>query len=398
MSVPEVLAAWRLEGRLVHEPTGFAKLDELTGGGPVYGTRWYIAGAPDAGKTAWLIQVAHQLAARGVAVGLLAVDEEAGDIVTRLAQRVGYHRSDCEYRYPDALDAIGAALADLPIRIYDAEWTIEGAAGDLGAFAAARAAADPATHPHGPRALLCIDSLQTVRCDAEALATRETSEVAAVTARVRAIRNVATKYRLITITTSELGRGSYSSGDPAKQTPTIAGGKWSGAIEYSARVLLGLRSVPGESDLLDLEVAKNKHGPLDHVHLRIDRRSQALWEVAYEPEPESDRDSEREARARSRATRDAGVAALVLAERPGIVRRELEAAVRAAGVGTARACAAVARLGAAVVVAAGERRAQRHFLDGASVPPEVLATLTPEHQITVKAARSPAHQKPEEAP
>ncbi len=61
--------------------------DELTAGGPVYGTRWYVVGAPDAGKTALLIRIAHDYFWRGVAVGLLAVDEDPTDIVTRFAQR-----------------------------------------------------------------------------------------------------------------------------------------------------------------------------------------------------------------------------------------------------------------------------------------------------------------------
>jgi predicted ATP-dependent serine protease len=98
-----VLDTWGTEGPLIHEPTGFAKLDEATGGGPVYGTRWVVVGAPDAGKTALLVQIGHEYAKRGIHVGFLAVDEEAGDLVTRLAQRVGFSRQDCERRDPEML-------------------------------------------------------------------------------------------------------------------------------------------------------------------------------------------------------------------------------------------------------------------------------------------------------
>src|SRR5690606_3838430 len=123
---------------------------------------------------------------------------------------------------------------------------------------------------------------------------RELSEVAAVTARVRAIRVVASAHRLIALATSEMGRGAYRSGDPDQQTSTMASAKWSGAVEYSARVLLGLRSVAGETDLVELDLAKNKHGPRDrHVYLRIDRNAQALWEVAYEPPTPEERSAKR---------------------------------------------------------------------------------------------------------
>ena len=344
----EVIAQWLVEGRLIHEPTGIARLDELTGGGPVYGSRWYLAGAPDAGKTALMLQIGHKFAHRGVAVGLLAVDEEDSDIVTRLAQRLGYDRIDCEVRQPETLATIRSEVSALPIRIYDGTWAIEEAAMDLATFAKERAEAHPESHPNGPRAMLCVDSLQTVRCETEALGAgggRDLSEVAAVTARVRAIRAVATRYRLFALVTSELGRSAYRSGDPSQQASIMASAKWSGAVEYSARVLLGLRSVPDEQDLVDLEVAKNKHGPRDeHVFLRIDRRSQTLIPVEYDP-PTAAAQQDRDGAARDRVATDAAALAGILKEFPGIGSRDLRAKARArAGIGVERVEAALALL------------------------------------------------------
>lgn len=369
----EVIGQWLAEGRLVHEPTGIAKLDELTGGGPVYGSRWYLAGAPDAGKTALLLQLAHEYAQRGVVAGLLAVDEEPSDIVTRMAQRIGYQRIDCEIREPKTLDLIRSELGVLPMRFYDDSWTIEAAAADLAAFAKARADADPKSHPNGPRAFLGIDSLQTVACDAERVAApggKELSEVSAVTARVRAIRSVATKHRLIAVATSELGRGAYRSSDPSQQTATMASAKWSGAVEYSARVLLGLRSVPNETDLVDLEIAKNKHGPRDeHVFLRIDRRSQTLIPADYAPPP-AETAADRDDAKRDRAQQDAVTVAKILLRRPGIQVLELRAAAEAAGMGHGRADAALAVLDEyeAVVREKGARGAKAMTLDLALLP------------------------------
>lgn len=348
LTVADVIAGFREEGPLVHEPTGIAKLDELTGGGLVYGSRVYLNGAPDAGKTALLIQLAHTYAKRGIAVGLLAVDEEAGDLVTRLAQRVGYSRRTCEIRDKMDLDQMHSLIGDLPIRIYDAEWTIEEAANDLAAWAKANT---------GGLAMLGIDSTQTVKCDAERTAQREMSEVTAVTARVAAIRRKATEHRLIAVATSEMGRGAYASGDPERQTNTMASGKWSGAIEYSARVLIGLRSVSGESDTVEIDVAKNKLGPKGVFYLRIDRASQTLNEIAYEPPPP--RSAKDKAADKVEQTgKDAEIVAQILAERPGLGVRELRAAVKAkAGIGVERVDAALAHLGSRVTRAAGKRGA-----------------------------------------
>lgn len=343
-TIDEVLTGWRSDGPLVHEPTGILRLDELTGGGPVYGTRWYFSGPPDVAKTLLVLHLGHTFALRGIAVGLLAVDEEAGDLVTRLIQRIGYQRVDCEVRDAETLTRIREELGDLPIRFYDDSWTIESAAEDLATFARGRGDA---------RAMLGVDSIQTVKCDAEstaALAGRELSEVGAVTARVRAVRAVATKYRLIALATSEMGRGAYRSSDPSQQTATMASAKWSGAVEYSARVLLGLRSVSGESDLVDVELAKNKHGPRDeHVFLRLDRRSQTLAPANYEPAPEAT-EADRDARAVTRVTQDAIVVARALEESPGTTARALRSRVRAAaGIGHERTDAAVSALASAVV-------------------------------------------------
>jgi KaiC/GvpD/RAD55 family RecA-like ATPase len=280
-SVADVLDLWRSEGPLVHEPTGFARLDEMTGGGPVYGSRWYVNGQPNAFKTGLQLQVMHEWARRGIVVGLLAVDEEDTDLLTRLAQRVGHSRKNCEIRSGAVLDQIQAELAALPIRFYDASWTIEDAAADLAAFAARRGE---------KRMALAIDSLQTVHCDADRITERELSEMAAVTARVQAIRKVASRYRLIALTTSEMSRSAYRKADPDDLTSTMAASKHSGAVEYSARVLLGLRSVKGESDLIEVDVAKNKHGPSGElVYLRVDRSEQSLWQANYEAPPKPDR-------------------------------------------------------------------------------------------------------------
>lgn len=363
-TVASVLERWRAEGPLVHEPTGIAALDDLTDGGPVYGTRWFVLGAPDAGKTALLVQIAHTYAERGICVGVLAVDEEDGDLVTRLAQRVGYSRSACELRDATMLSDMEQTLGQPSIRFYDDRWTIESAAADLAQWAAAE----------GQHAMLMVDSLQTVQCDAELLAERPMAEVSAVTARVRAIRYVASTYRLIAIATSEMGRGGYASRDPSQRTSALASGKWSGAIEFQGRVVLAVTNVPGESDLLDIEVAKNKHGPRSspsdpttaHVFLRIDRRSQTLREVDYEPPPD-DRVARRAEEARAQVNTDADGVMVIIEAQSGIETRDLYAAAKATlGIGRYRVDAAVSELGARVQRLPGPRGSKRHYSEGSA--------------------------------
>ncbi|HTQ03035.1 MAG TPA: DnaB-like helicase C-terminal domain-containing protein [Polyangiaceae bacterium] len=362
-SIVDVLNRWRTDGSLIHEPTGIRQLDDLTGGGPVYGTRWYIAGAPDGWKTGFLAQLGHNWALRGIEIGALAVDEEDSDLVTRLAQRCGYDRIDCEIRDPATLATMVENFGSLPIRFYTG--TIE---------AAAKATAERAAAA-GTRGALLLDSIQTVTCEAAELALlsgRELSEVQRVTLNTRAHRAVTSKYKLIGIATSEMGRGAYSSSDPEKQTPTMAAGKWSGAIEYSARVLLGVRCVADESDMIELEIAKNKHGPSGkRMYLRTDRRSQTIIETNYTPEP-SVKHEERDASAVRRTYSDAAIVARCLHTKPGMGIRDLRAAARAAaGIGQERVDSGVAALGDAVVVGSGPRNSKPMTL----LPERVPATI-----------------------
>lgn len=68
----------------------------------------------------------------------------------------------------------------------------------------------------------------------------------------------------------------------------IASAKESGAIEYSARILLVLRSVEGEKELVELKIAKNQLGPRHDpkkpgIVLRLDRAQQTVTQVDNPP-------------------------------------------------------------------------------------------------------------------
>ena len=379
LSVASVLDAWEREGPLVHEPTGIETLDAKTGGGPVYGTRWYLLGQPDACKTALVAQIADVYLARGLVVGMLCIDEEPSDVTGRFLQRRGLGRVECEQRSALTMARARDALPELAgLRMYDASWTIERAAEDTAKAAAAA----------GKRAAFFTDSIQAAASQApgDATSIRE-----AVSAQVRAFREAATKHRLIGIATSEMGRGHYIANADADD---MAAAKESGAIEYSARVMLAMRAAPNEDDLFGVKIAKNKHGKRgDSIGLRLDRRLMVLSEA--DPPEETDRSEAREQARIAREdgrNRTAAVAAVgLLVARPGLSSRYLTSELRArlGSCSTALAEAALAVLGAAVVVVAGPRGARNLYLNGQALPPSVVAALDAETKPRALGSRAP---------
>jgi hypothetical protein len=326
LSPSAVFAQWRSEGPLVHEPTGIATLDRLTGGGPVYGCRIYTPGAPDAGKTGFAVHVGDTWAQRGIAIGWLAIDEEASDVQTRLLQRRGFSRAQCEKRDTAELQQMEARLDGLPFLYFGPERTIEDAAATLDAFAKTR----------GMRAALFVDTIQAATC----AATRGRDDLGprdVVSRNVAALRAVATRYRMIGWGISEMNRGAYRSIEAAEQSNDMASGAESRAIEFSARLMLALRSVKDQRDLVEVRVVKNKLGPSNEtLHLRIDREHMTFKESgAPEADPAELRRAEDEKKARNQrdVERDATALAVVVRNNPGLGVRELRGAARATGLG-----------------------------------------------------------------
>ena len=271
-----VLKRWGTEGPLVHEATGLQWLDDRTGGGPVYGSRWYLNGAPDAGKTLFGIDLAHKFAERDIPVGLLAVDEEADDLVLRFAQRFGLGRKRAEERSEGDIAKLRKAYQELPMRFYDATWSVPDAAADL-------------HHAFGRPGYLFVDSVQTV---AQALDTdgKVGSLREAVGEVVRQIRTAAKTHGHFILASSEMSRAHYRNKKYAGELDPMASGKESSAIEFSARVLLALTKSDDDPNVVELVLAKNKHGeggPRVKTYLRVDKVRQTLMcDPSYQaPDP-----------------------------------------------------------------------------------------------------------------
>jgi len=281
-------------------------------------------------------------------------------------------------------DGLARALRDLnalPLRFYCAEETVEAAAAELAEFA----------RRSGRHAVLFIDSLQTCRCD------RDDSGESAyvnVSARVAAIRRVATKYAMLLVVTSEMGRGSYRSRNSADQTNDMAAAKESGATEYSARVLLSLRTVAGSPDIAELRIIKNKHGPRTPdgergILLRLDAAGQHFRVADAHEVPAEEVVDEKAVRA---ATEAAAKVATWLAAHPGEGTRDVYGGLLARdGLGRGRVDngMAVLRNAEALVIRPGPGREHLHFLIGENVPDDGLAKVPASRRPAVRAAVLP---------
>ena len=104
MTLRSVVERWTTAGPVIHVPTGIPTLDAMTDGGLVLGSRVAFLGAPNAGKTLLIDQIADTYNTAGLAVGVLSVDEDPDpDSITRLLQRRAWHRREVEDRDPATL-------------------------------------------------------------------------------------------------------------------------------------------------------------------------------------------------------------------------------------------------------------------------------------------------------
>lgn len=125
----------------------------------------------------------------------------------------------------------------------------------------------------------------------------------------------------------------------------------------------------GEKDLIDLELAKNKHGPRDeHVYLKIDRASQSMWQADYEARPPESAQTTRTAKAQEQARTDAVLIARVIRTSPGVTMRSLWSLAAVEGVSKDRTSTALAALGDAVIKGSGPRGATPMTLDESQLP------------------------------
>jgi RecA/RadA recombinase len=287
-----------LGGQGSHLLSGFKTFDEATRGGPRLGDLIVIGGAPGAGKTTWLCNLAVNYCARGAYVAILAADEAATGLLMRIGQGFGFDRDALEKGDPTTCQFLAAQVAsDLPnLLLADATdgHTVEAVSAELHQRAKAE----------GKPAVLVVDSVQTV----PAIGTAEAENPRArVDAAVAALKRAAGAGALV-LASCELNRGSYGKSDPSQRTPDLAAFKESGAVEYGATAALVLRSVADSHDLVDATFAKNRIGTRMEFRLQLDRLHATFNEVALPALPDAEEQREANARATFERVRELALA------------------------------------------------------------------------------------------
>lgn len=267
---------------------GLDTLDRITRRGVPVGRRIVLVGAPGAGKTALSIQWADRWAREGAAVAYLAADQDPDSVLVRLAERAGIPRDDLEGVTTETARA--SAWRDAADRLDDIAARLAILDGSTVTIEAAR---DVLSRMTGDgRRVLLVDSLQTVQCTAAVGSTSKREQIDTALLVLRAIAAAG----VLVVIVSEMARGAYRSNDTAANTNAISSAKESGGIEYGADLLLALRSVKGEADLVDVETAKNRLGPREDFRLRVDPRLASLVEVACEDVSDEEREAAAEAK------------------------------------------------------------------------------------------------------
>jgi KaiC/GvpD/RAD55 family RecA-like ATPase len=255
--------------------TSFATLDRDTRGGIPAGRRVVLVGAPGGCKTMVATLWAYLWEMAGAAVVYLAADDGPEGIAMRLGQLTGYTREALEADDDAARKGAATQLAGRRILLLDGEVaSLEDAIGALGPAADDR------------QQVLIVDSLQTARC-------LEANGIESIRERVSTMMAVLrrpARAGAIVVGISEMARGGYKSGDRTQETSALAAAKESGAIEYAADLLLGLRSVRDEVGQFEVELAKNRLGRTppgdERIRLRLDFASARLSEIAA-PDPQA---------------------------------------------------------------------------------------------------------------
>jgi len=263
-------------GRGALLPSLFPTLNSATRGGLRTGRVVVIGGAPGAGKTTWCVQQALAWCRLGIRVAILAADEEADGLLIRVGQQLGIAREQLEHGVPEVRQFLAERLAEIPaLQIFDAEedrLTVEESSELL-----ARGQA-------GTPSVLVVDSIQTVRVAGLDPADTDKRRVDLV---VAALKRAAKQHGHLVVATSELSRGAYRSTAAKDRIDDLAAFKESGGVEYGASVAAVLRSVHGESRLVDATIVKNRLGDKLCWRMALDANRASFVEIPLPDESEA---------------------------------------------------------------------------------------------------------------
>jgi len=246
-------------------PTGFPTLDRAMRGGLMPGRITVLGGAPGAGKTSFIVQLAREYDRKGHPVAILAADEDADGLLVRWGQQGGLSRDALEAGDEKTRNRLATSLEFGELMLVDADEervTVEDVVEEL------------ARRSSKKTGVLVVDSIQKARTRAPGTDTNARDKVDAT---MQVLSAAAKKHGFLVIVTSEVSRGSYA-GYP-KPVDDLAAFKESGGIEYGASVALVIRCSPHAANLFEVSIPKNRLGTKPPFWLEFDIERATFREV-----------------------------------------------------------------------------------------------------------------------
>ncbi len=259
-----------LEGvELTGVPSGFAALDELTGGFQP-GQLVLVAARPSMGKSAFALNIADHAASTGVGVGLWTLEMSEGEVTQRLiaaearvdATRLRKGRVR-EAEWPKIM-AAGQRASNQPMWVDD---TTDLSVSDLRAKARR-------IHAKNPLGLVVVDYVQLMRSTLGG----GRSEQEQLTEISRGLKVLAGELQVPVVALAQLSRALESRGNSLdSKRPLLSDLRGSGSLEQDADIVLMLfrpeyyeRDVDEHAGRAEAILRKHRNGSLDTVHLRFD--------------------------------------------------------------------------------------------------------------------------------
>ena len=304
--------------------TDFGQLDRACddGGIPI-GKLCVVVGGPGSRKTGFAVHLADTFSRQGAAVLMMCADEGRRNIVSRLAQRMGFSRGGMR----DSGDIGEATRAeamrrerklDRTLRLTELEdeddaQTIEDAHLELVSVAKGK-----------PRVLI-VDSLQTCRSEsAESLERPDPRQE--IDRKMRMLRGFRRTGTLV-IVISETNRAFYTQAERRVEKEDVIGAaKESGGVEFGADLVLGIVRDREDENALEIVVAKSRFGLEPRFHVRWDRVHATLTEFTKDEQTNKAVAPKKNARTAEKGELRDAVYALILSQ-PGISQRDIRAAV-----------------------------------------------------------------------
>ena len=253
--------------------TGFTPVDDrLRRGGMTAGRLLCIGGPPFAGKTTIIVDIALTMSEK-IPVFALFQDEGRTQAAVRMGVMLGVPLDEIETQPAVAAPIVAERTGERSIYLIDPESEL----GNVEAIFDYVAA----LVPKSDTAAIILDSIQTIPARPDTDLSRERE---AIKDFMRIARGRAASDRRIVITSSQSNRASYRSRRSEENTVGISNFSGSASIEFLFDMGLSL-SLPDEnSDVVRVEVVKNRLGHFKKrvariFHIRYDNDSGKMLEI-----------------------------------------------------------------------------------------------------------------------